>query len=79
MTPSEMMARVAEDVKFAEHVRARLTTIRLVHESPLETLNRVLRLADLALCPDCHGNFLGRQHTCKTCEDTGNVFKKSLR
>lgn len=62
------------EVEFAQSVRRKLTGVRLISESDMETFERVMKLACKMICWDCrgYGHGIGGS-SCDKCGGNGHL------
>jgi len=71
-TPLDDLKRVVAELEFAHLVTLCLARLRLATESREATLERVLALAESAVCRICRGYGHGfSEATCSACSGTG--------
>lgn len=61
------------ELEFSSKIRNRLTGVRLIDETDMETFERVLKMAHMVICPKCRG--YGHRitgSTCTPCNGTGH-------
>jgi RecJ-like exonuclease len=66
---------VVYQLELLERMRAKLTQVRLIHESDEETFDRMMKLAKTCICKECrgYGRLTFGDGICKTCNGTGNL------
>jgi len=59
--------------EFGEHVSARLSSVRFIHERDEQTLDRVVKQAMKIICPQCRGDGQSffSDNSCSECHGTG--------
>jgi len=67
----DIFESILHRAKFGRNVSGKLGLVRFVHESDMQTLERIIEAAQKITCPECRGyrrTFVG---ICRHCDGTG--------